>query len=164
VRRRWFGLHDQFDLDGRRVGHHDDDVEHADDGSDDDCRQEARPSQEAGRAQGVDDHDAFRAGDADHVRRAGPHDHASGAGRRAHDDERQPSPDHDHHTGLQRHQPGVLVGARRHLDAERPPAELWNEHQLEALGLGPLIELDTSGPVDAGPVADRIKALAGRTA
>jgi predicted kinase len=49
-----------------------------------------------------------------------------------------------------------------HLDDERPPDELWNEHHLKPLGLGPLIEVDTSGPVDVGPLAKRIKALAGR--
>jgi ATPase family associated with various cellular activities (AAA) len=50
-----------------------------------------------------------------------------------------------------------------HLDAERPPEELWNRHHLVALGLGPLIEVDTSDPVDVGSVAGRIRALAGRT-
>jgi predicted kinase len=50
-----------------------------------------------------------------------------------------------------------------HLDAERTPEELWNEHHLAPLGLGPLIEVDTSGPVEVGSVADRIRALAGRT-
>ena len=30
-----------------------------------------------------------------------------------------------------------------HLDDERPSEELWNEHHLEPLGLGPLIEVDT---------------------
>ncbi len=49
-----------------------------------------------------------------------------------------------------------------HLDDERPPDELWNEHHLKPLGLGPLIEVDTSGPVDVAPLAERIKALAGR--
>lgn len=50
-----------------------------------------------------------------------------------------------------------------HLDAERPSEELWNEHHLVPLGLGPLIEVDTSGAVDVGAVAGRIRALAGPT-
>jgi len=49
-----------------------------------------------------------------------------------------------------------------HLDAERTPEELWNEHHLAPLGLGPLIEVDTSAPVDVSSVADAIRALAGR--
>jgi hypothetical protein len=49
-----------------------------------------------------------------------------------------------------------------HLDAERPPEELWNEHHLVPLGLGPLIEVDTSGAVDVRSVAGSIRALAGR--
>lgn len=49
-----------------------------------------------------------------------------------------------------------------HLDDKRPAKELWNEHHLEPLGLGPLIEVDTSRPVDVGALAERIKALAGR--
>ena len=50
-----------------------------------------------------------------------------------------------------------------HLDAERPAEELWNEHHQVPLGLGPVIEVDTSRAVDLGSVADRIRALAGRT-
>ena len=49
-----------------------------------------------------------------------------------------------------------------HLDDKRPPEELWNEHHLEPLGLGPLIEVDTSRAVDIGALAVHIKALAGR--
>ena len=49
-----------------------------------------------------------------------------------------------------------------HLDAKRTPEELWNEDHLAALGLGPLIEVDTTRPVDVSSVADRIRALAGR--
>jgi predicted kinase len=37
----------------------------------------------------------------------------------------------------------------RHLDEQRPPEELWNRDHLEPLGLGPLIEVDTSAPVYA---------------
>ena len=48
------------------------------------------------------------------------------------------------------------------LDDERPPEELWNEHHLKPLGLGPLIEVDTTLPVDVKPLAQRIRAMAGR--
>lgn len=43
-----------------------------------------------------------------------------------------------------------------HLDEQRSPEELWNENEshLTPLGLGPLIEVDTSGPVDPAAVAD----------
>jgi predicted kinase len=51
-----------------------------------------------------------------------------------------------------------------HFDAERPPEELWNEHHIEPLGLGPLIEVDTTVPVDVEPLAQRIRAMAGRSA
>ncbi|HUJ34434.1 MAG TPA: AAA family ATPase [Solirubrobacteraceae bacterium] len=49
-----------------------------------------------------------------------------------------------------------------HLDDERPLEELWNEHHLKPLGLGPLVEIDTSGPVEVGPLAQRLRAMAGR--
>jgi len=49
-----------------------------------------------------------------------------------------------------------------HLDNERPSEELWNEHHLRPLGLGPLIEVDTTAPVDVKPLADRIRAMARR--
>jgi predicted kinase len=49
-----------------------------------------------------------------------------------------------------------------HFDDERPPEELWNEHHTEPLGLGPLIEVDTTVPVDVRPLADQIRAMAGR--
>ena len=51
-----------------------------------------------------------------------------------------------------------------HLDDERPPDELWNEHHLEPLEIGPLIEVDTTQPLDVGPLAERITALAGHPA
>ena len=51
-----------------------------------------------------------------------------------------------------------------HFDDERPPEELWNEHHIEPLGLGPLIEVDTTVPVDVEPLAQRIRALASRPA
>jgi len=56
-------------------------------------------------------------------------------------------------------------GARHpgHLDGQRLPEELWNESHLAALGLGPLIEVDTSAPVDIGPVAARVREAAADT-
>jgi AAA domain len=51
-----------------------------------------------------------------------------------------------------------------HFDDERPPEELWNEQHIEPLGLGPLIEVDTTVPVDVKPLAQRIRATAGRPA
>ena len=44
----------------------------------------------------------------------------------------------------------------RHLDAARTDAELWGE-EVAPLGHGPLIEVDTSGPVDVGQLADTIR-------
>ncbi len=63
----------------------------------------------------------------------------------------------------QRYQARSATRHAGHLDAQRPPEELWNEHHLRPLGLGPLIEVDTSRPVDVEPLARRIRALAGRT-
>lgn len=51
-----------------------------------------------------------------------------------------------------------------HFDDERPPEELWNEHHTEPLGLGQLVEVDTTVPVDVRPLAERIRAMAGRSA
>lgn len=51
----------------------------------------------------------------------------------------------------------------RHLDALRTDDELWGSEVLP-LGVGPLIQVDTSEPVEVATVADRIRALvAGRT-
>lgn len=47
-----------------------------------------------------------------------------------------------------------------HLDSERSPEELWNEHHLTPLGLGPVIEVDTSAPVDAASLAAQVRTLA----
>jgi len=47
-----------------------------------------------------------------------------------------------------------------HLDDERPPEELWNEHHLTPLGLGPVIEVDTGGPVEVERLARAIQQLA----
>ena len=44
-----------------------------------------------------------------------------------------------------------------HLDAARPADELWNEHHLVPLGLGPVIEVDTSRAVDVPALAARIR-------
>jgi hypothetical protein len=35
-----------------------------------------------------------------------------------------------------------------HLDADRSEAELWGQPSPRSLGLGPVIEVDTSAPVD----------------
>ena len=43
-----------------------------------------------------------------------------------------------------------------HFDSERRAEELWNEHHLTPLGLGPLIEVDTSDQVDVAAVAARV--------
>ena len=45
----------------------------------------------------------------------------------------------------------------RHLDAERTEVELWGE-PVRPLGVGPLVEVDTSGPVDVPAVVRRILA------
>jgi predicted kinase len=50
--------------------------------------------------------------------------------------------------------------AAGYFDAERPAEELWNEHHLTPTGLGPLVEVDTSGPVDAAEVAARVRSAA----
>lgn len=51
-----------------------------------------------------------------------------------------------------------------HLDNQRSPDELWNQHHFEPLGLGPLIEVDTSQPVQADDVASQIREQAARVA
>jgi hypothetical protein len=47
-----------------------------------------------------------------------------------------------------------------HLDALRDESELWNDELLTPLGVGPLIEVDTTGPVDIDALAQEITALA----
>ena len=47
-----------------------------------------------------------------------------------------------------------------HLDALRQESELWNEELLTPLGLGPLIELDTSTEVDLDALVSQIRGLA----
>lgn len=47
-----------------------------------------------------------------------------------------------------------------HFDAERPDSELFSEHHFTPLGLGPLIEVDTSGPVDVEGVVAQVVAAA----
>jgi hypothetical protein len=49
--------------------------------------------------------------------------------------------------------------ARGYFDSERPVEELWNEHHLTPTGLGPLVRVDTSGEVDAGALAARIRSV-----
>ena len=47
-----------------------------------------------------------------------------------------------------------------HLDDERPSEELWNEHHLTPLGLGPVIEVDTAETVDIEHLVREILELA----
>lgn len=49
----------------------------------------------------------------------------------------------------------------RHLDGFRTEEELWGS-EVAALGVGPLIEVDTTNPVDVVALADRIRSLADR--
>lgn len=44
-----------------------------------------------------------------------------------------------------------------HLDAARPEDELWNECHIRPLGVGPLIEVDTSIEVDVAAVAREVR-------
>lgn len=44
----------------------------------------------------------------------------------------------------------------RHLDRLRTEAELWGS-EVPPLGVGPLVEVDTSGPVDVSSLADTIR-------
>jgi hypothetical protein len=46
-----------------------------------------------------------------------------------------------------------------HLDALRQESELWNEELLTPLGLGPLIEVETSNEVDLDALVSQIRAL-----
>jgi hypothetical protein len=44
-----------------------------------------------------------------------------------------------------------------HFDEQRPDEELWPEHALRPLDGGwPVVEVDTSGPVDVREVAERV--------
>lgn len=49
----------------------------------------------------------------------------------------------------------------RHLDALRDDAELWGE-PVQPFGVGPLLEVDTSAPIDAAVVAARVRELLSR--
>jgi predicted kinase len=44
-----------------------------------------------------------------------------------------------------------------HFDSQRSSEELWNEHHLQPLGLGPLVEVDTSQSVDVTEIASEIQ-------
>jgi predicted kinase len=44
-----------------------------------------------------------------------------------------------------------------HLDTQRASDELWNDHHLRPLGLGPLVEVDTSRPLQTAEVARLIR-------
>jgi predicted kinase len=48
-----------------------------------------------------------------------------------------------------------------HLDQQRSPDELWNEHHLRPLGLGPLINVNTETPVDVAEVTGLVRRQAG---
>lgn len=47
-----------------------------------------------------------------------------------------------------------------HLDELRDDAELWNEEVLTPIALGPVIDVDTTGPVDVDALARQITSLA----
>jgi hypothetical protein len=44
-----------------------------------------------------------------------------------------------------------------HLDEQRDPDELWNDSHHTPLGLGPLIEVDTSRPLDVAAITARVR-------
>ncbi len=48
----------------------------------------------------------------------------------------------------------------RHLDGLRDEVELWGE-EVAPLGLGPLLEVDTSGEVDVGALAAAVRSVLG---
>jgi predicted kinase len=48
-----------------------------------------------------------------------------------------------------------------HLDLERDEAELWGE-PVRPLGAGPLVEVDTTGPLDVLAIAAEVRRAAGR--
>lgn len=45
----------------------------------------------------------------------------------------------------------------RHLDDRRAEGELWGA-EVAALGVGPLLEVDTLGPVEIAPLAELVRA------
>jgi hypothetical protein len=47
-----------------------------------------------------------------------------------------------------------------HLDADRLDEELWDPVHREPLGVGPLIEVDTTREVSIAQLAERVRALA----
>jgi hypothetical protein len=56
------------------------------------------------------------------------------------------------------------VGRHRgHLDADRTDDELWNDELVRPLGLGPLIEVDTTAEVDIASVAREVLRAAAAT-
>jgi hypothetical protein len=48
-----------------------------------------------------------------------------------------------------------------HLDLARDEAELWHE-PVHPLGVGPLVEVDTTGPLDIPKIATEVRAAARR--
>lgn len=57
-----------------------------------------------------------------------------------------------------RHRYAGRVRDPRHLDLARTESELWGE-EVPPLGLGPLLEVDTSGPIDMVEMAASIRSL-----
>jgi hypothetical protein len=47
-----------------------------------------------------------------------------------------------------------------HLDNERTDEELWNDKLRQTLGLGPLIEVDTSGEIDIDSLSRHVEDVA----
>jgi predicted kinase len=54
----------------------------------------------------------------------------------------------------------VEVARERHLDGSREESELWGS-EVVPLGLGPLLEVDTSGYVDVAGVATAVRSVLG---
>jgi hypothetical protein len=48
-----------------------------------------------------------------------------------------------------------------HLDLERDEAELWEE-PVRPLGIGPVVEVDTSGPLDIPMIAAEVRRAVNR--
>jgi cytidylate kinase len=61
---------------------------------------------------------------------------------------------------LARYRKRVVHRHAGHLDNLRDEAELWNEELLTPLAIGPLVEVDTTTPVDIDALAQEITALA----
>lgn len=62
------------------------------------------------------------------------------------------------HVELVRKRYRERVRDERHLDHLRSEEELWGR-EVAPLGVGPVVEVDTSGPVDVPALADRVRFL-----